>query len=253
LRRLVAADGTFLTGRFVLTLLLAIGIDADGRNVILAWAVVESENRDSWEYFLRLLRRCIPEVSSEPCVFVSDRDKGLLEADAVLGEHCLRAYCCKHLEGNLKDQFGAKAGLPALFWKVARARLPSGFEHHMAKIDVVNPAAAQYLRSIPAELWAVAYFPKTRYSHLTSNIAEFVNKILREDRSLSIIELLDAIWHRVMTDRASRLRDAQKQARDAIIWTSYCRTKLEYGRKWAHSNKVSLLLLLKLLIDANFI
>jgi len=38
-----------------------------------------------------------------------------MEADTVLGEHCLRAYCCKYLEGNLKDKFGAKAGLPAMF------------------------------------------------------------------------------------------------------------------------------------------
>jgi hypothetical protein len=36
MRRIVAADGTFLTGRFVLTLLLAVGIDANGHNVILA-------------------------------------------------------------------------------------------------------------------------------------------------------------------------------------------------------------------------
>jgi hypothetical protein len=36
LRHLIAADGTFLTGRFSLTLLLAVGIDANGQNVILA-------------------------------------------------------------------------------------------------------------------------------------------------------------------------------------------------------------------------
>ena len=48
-------------------------------------------------------------------MFISDYDKGLLEADIVLGEHCLRAYCCKHLESNLKDKFGAKARLLALF------------------------------------------------------------------------------------------------------------------------------------------
>jgi hypothetical protein len=44
-------DRTFLTGRFRLTLLLAVSIDADSRNVILAWAVVESENSSLWEYF----------------------------------------------------------------------------------------------------------------------------------------------------------------------------------------------------------
>jgi transposase-like protein len=102
LRRLVAAGGTFLTGRFVLTLLLAVGIDADGRNVILAWAVVESENRDSWEYFLRLLRRYILEVSSEPCVLISDRDKGLLEADAVLGERYIVPTIANTLRATLR-------------------------------------------------------------------------------------------------------------------------------------------------------
>jgi transposase-like protein len=191
--------------------LLAIGIDADGRNVILAWAVVESENRNSWEYFLRLLRRCIPEIISERCVFISDRDKGLVKANVLLGENCVRAYCCKHIEGNLKDAYGAKDGLMALFWRAARARLPTAFEHWMDKITACNLAAALYLRAIPADMWASAHFPGTRQGHLTSNIVELVNKLLREDRSLSITDLLDAIWHRVMEARASSLKAAQEQ------------------------------------------
>jgi len=242
LRRIVAADGTFLTGRFVLTLLLAVGIDANGHNVILAWAVVESENRDSWEYFLRLLRRCIPEITSVPCVFISDRDKGLQEADAVLGRNCLRAYCCRHIEGNLKDKFGGKAGLLALFWKAASARLPSGFDHYIGKIAAINPAAVEYLQAIEPTLWAVAHFPGTRHGHLTQNIAESVNAILKEDRTLSITDLLDAIWYRVMADRSLRLEEARKQARLNRKFTAYCQTKLEYSRKWMGSNTVSLIL-----------
>jgi len=46
---------------------------------------------------------------------MSDRDKGLTEANAMLGERCIQAYCCKHIEGNFKDTFGAKDGLCALF------------------------------------------------------------------------------------------------------------------------------------------
>ncbi len=46
-RRLVAVDGTFLKARFILTLLVAVGIDANGHIVPLAWAVAESENADS--------------------------------------------------------------------------------------------------------------------------------------------------------------------------------------------------------------
>jgi hypothetical protein len=203
---------------------------------------VESENRDSWEYFLRLLRRCIPEVASEPCVFISDHDKGLQEADVVLGENCLRAYCCRHIKGNLKDKFGGKAGLLALFWKAARARLPSGFEHHMGKIAAINVAAAAYLRAIDRILWAVAYFPSTRHSHLTQNIAESVNAILKEDRTLSITDLLNAIRHRVIARQSLRLEEACKQARLNRKFTAYCQTKLEYLRKWMASNTVSLIL-----------
>ena len=114
-RRIVVVDRTFLTRRYKLTLLLVVGIDADGHNVILAWAVVESENTSSWKYFLRHLRRCILEITSERYVFISDHDKGLVEADVLLGENCIRAYCSKHIEGNLKDAFGTKDGLMALF------------------------------------------------------------------------------------------------------------------------------------------
>lgn len=46
-RRIIGLDGTFLTGKLVLTLLLAVGIDANGQTTILAWAIVESENLDS--------------------------------------------------------------------------------------------------------------------------------------------------------------------------------------------------------------
>jgi hypothetical protein len=77
--------------------------------------VVESENRDSWEYFLRLLRRYILEVSSKLYVFILDYDKGLLEADVVLGERYIRAYYCKHLEGNFKSLYEAKGSFVELF------------------------------------------------------------------------------------------------------------------------------------------
>lgn len=127
-------------------LLLAVGIDANGHNVILAWALVESENESSWRYFLCLLQQAIPEVSSEECVFISDRDKGLLEADEVLGPKILHSYCCQHLRNNFIEKF--KKGLEGLFWRVAYAHTPEGYEYHLKKVDAVNKKAADYLQSI---------------------------------------------------------------------------------------------------------
>lgn len=40
-------------------LLGAIGRDANNQMFPLAWAVVEGENNDSWEWFLEELRKCL--------------------------------------------------------------------------------------------------------------------------------------------------------------------------------------------------
>jgi len=42
-------DGTFLLGKYMGTLLVAISCDADNALVPLAFALVEKENKDSWE------------------------------------------------------------------------------------------------------------------------------------------------------------------------------------------------------------
>jgi len=55
--------------------------------------------------------------------------------------------------------------------------------------------------------YAEAHFPSRRYGHDTSNIAESLNKLLKFDRELAIVELLD-VWHRVIENRASRLAEA---------------------------------------------
>lgn len=51
-RRLIAVDGSFTTGKFVMTLLIAVGTEANGKNTILARGLVESENTEPWKYFL---------------------------------------------------------------------------------------------------------------------------------------------------------------------------------------------------------
>jgi transposase-like protein len=239
---LVAVDGTFLKARFIQTLLLAVGIDADGHNTILAWAVVESENQDSWEWFFRHLRRAIPGISREACTLISDRDKGLLPAESILGPLITTACCCHHLKENFTEKFGR--GLAPLFWAVARARTEAQYIAALQKLRKTKEAAAIYLENAHPETWAEARFPGRRYGHDTSNIVESVNKTLKLDRELPMIELLDSIWHRVMQHRAERLATAIKEEAAGSAWSSWAGGILLEGRKWAGGNRVSLLLLL---------
>ena len=49
-------DGTFMTGQYRGTLLIAIGVDGNNQVVSIAFALVESENSESWLWFLKLLK-----------------------------------------------------------------------------------------------------------------------------------------------------------------------------------------------------
>jgi hypothetical protein len=86
-------DGIFLKKRFIQQLLLAIGINANSNTLILTWAIVESENKDSWRYFFRHLATVIPEIMDETTVPVLDQDKGIAATDTKLGDKILRAVC----------------------------------------------------------------------------------------------------------------------------------------------------------------
>jgi len=86
----MAVDGTFLKAQFVQILLLAVGIDANSNIRSLAWGIVESENEFWWRYFLQHLKQAIPE--SECMTLISDRNKGLLAADAVMGNGLRRHF-----------------------------------------------------------------------------------------------------------------------------------------------------------------
>ena len=98
MRKFMAVDGIFLKAKLSLILLLAVGIDANGKNLILAWSVLESENKASWTWYLMNLKETIPE--SIGITLISDRDKGLEAAEStVYGDTIQRLICCYHLKG----------------------------------------------------------------------------------------------------------------------------------------------------------
>jgi len=200
--------------------------------------VVESENRDSWEWFLRHLRWAIPELVVEESTLVSDRDKGLQEAEKALGPLVVVAWCCHHLKNNFTEKFGR--GLAPAFWKVARAKTRVAFDSAMEELRQVKPEAATYLEAQEPEKWAEALFRGRRYAHDTSNIVESLNKTLCYDRELPILELLDSLWHRVMAMRGERLLTANKALAEGKTTTPWVEARLEEGREWARGNHIQL-------------
>jgi len=105
----------------------------------------------------------------------------------------------------------------------------------MLTLSEINPAAEQYLLNIDPRLWAKAHFPESRYGHDIANIVESVNNSLKLDRELSIVELLNAIWHRVMKQRFECYQ-AACNAGPGVLYTKFSMKELRESRICARQN-----------------
>ena len=74
-RHMISLDGCFLKGYYGDHLLVAIGIDANDSIYPLAYAVVESENYESWYWFMLLLKADLDMTNSYHWSFMSDKQK----------------------------------------------------------------------------------------------------------------------------------------------------------------------------------
>ena len=64
---------------------------------------------------------------------------------------------------------------------------------YMRKLAAVDTRAHQYVMKTIPEIWAKSHFPGKRYNIMTTNIAECMNAVLRDARSLPIVSLLESI------------------------------------------------------------
>ena len=195
-RPVFSIDGTFLLVKYMGTLLIAIACDANNTLVPLAFALVERENKDSWGWFLRLVRRHVVGPSREVCV-ISDRHQGILSAveEQIPGYPPLHhRWCTRHLAENLFKKDGDKDNF-ALFELVARQLEVQLFEEKFEQLKTAtNEQGRSWLRRLlrHREKWTRAYDEVGwRYSFQISNMAESFNSVLKGIRGMPVNAIVE--------------------------------------------------------------
>ena len=95
-RKFISVDGTFLSGPNKGTLLTAVAQDGKDQLVLLAFAIVESENSSSWKYFLENLNEHF-NINTSSTIIMSDRDSGLLSIIEDVCPEKVVYHCAKHI------------------------------------------------------------------------------------------------------------------------------------------------------------
>lgn len=201
---IVGLGGIQLKNKYLGTLLSATSFDADGGLFPLAFGVVDVENDENWMWFLSELHKAL-EANTEKILdltFLSDGQKGIVDAVKRKFPGSSHAFCMKHLSESIGKEF-KNSRLVHLLWKAAYSTTTIGFKERLAEIEEVSSEAAKWLQQFPPSRWALVYFEGTRYGHLSSNIEDF-NRWILETLELPIIQVIERIHSKLEAEFADR-------------------------------------------------
>ncbi|XP_062086060.1 uncharacterized protein LOC133792159 [Humulus lupulus] len=159
---------------------LRVTLDANNHLYPVAFGIVDSENHDSWKYFMSNLKETIGQV--EDLAFVSDRRASITHALETIFLDAYHGACYHHIGMNVIAEFKTDH-CHVLMYNAAYAFRKSEFHAHFEKIKSKDPAIAQYLEGMGFDKWSRAYFPGNRYNIMTRNYAESFNNKTWDARS----------------------------------------------------------------------
>ncbi|XP_033134251.1 uncharacterized protein LOC117127721 [Brassica rapa] len=190
MRRVIVVDGTFLKSKFKGVLLVATAIDGNSNLYPIAFGIVDSENEQSWEWFMRELKVVVADDNG--LAFISDRQVSIAKALEKVYPLARHGICIHHLLNNVISYFKGK-GLAGLISKASKAYRVVDFKKTFAHVCNISPAIGTYLMEADVKKWARCQFHGYRYDIRTNNPAESINSALRSPREFPVIPLLDSI------------------------------------------------------------
>ncbi|XP_062078696.1 uncharacterized protein LOC133783165 [Humulus lupulus] len=206
-RPVICIDGSFLKTRYGGQMLCAVALDSDNHIFPIAFAMVDSENHDSWTYFMRKLKQAIGDV--ENLAFVSDRHQSIVHALELVFPDAPHGACYHHIIMNVASKFKTDCFTDHIY-SCAYSYKKTDFEREFEKIKAMDVRVALYLEGIGFERWVRAYFPGDRYNVMTSNWAESFNNKTKDARAFPITAFVEFIRFTIQTWFATRKENAEK-------------------------------------------
>lgn len=164
----------------------------DGNNQIylLAFSVGDSENDASWLWFFTKLMESIMEV--ENLVFISDCHPSIKKYIITVFSNATYKICTYRWKQNfivhIKD-----IDVGGIFEAASKAYQLTHFTYYLNKIYKVSRAVGKYLEEAGIDKWARSHIDGQHYNIMNTNIAKYINEILKSDWLLPIYKLIDGI------------------------------------------------------------
>ncbi|KAL6138321.1 hypothetical protein ACLB2K_063604 [Fragaria x ananassa] len=166
---LIRLDGCHIKGHHPRQLLTTIGIDADNKIFLIAYAMVERESKETWTSFLEYLQQDVKIERDSIYVFMTDKQKGLDNA--------------------------FKATSTTILW----------FNKHMDEMKMVKDKAVDWFDDKNPSHWSRAFFKEeTKCDILLNNLCESFNSSILPARDKLILAMLERIRMDMMVRNANK-------------------------------------------------
>jgi hypothetical protein len=193
-RKVIGLDGCFFKGVVKGELLCAIARDANNQMYPVAWAVVEMETNETWKWFIGLLIKDLNiNNSGDGWVFISDQQKGLINAMKEFLPKAEHRMCARHIYANWRKKHRAHEWQKKL-WAVAKASNQQDFNYYRANLAQETPEGAKDMMRTEPVHWARAFFPVgSKCESIDNNLSESFNHAIVDARFYPIISMQEKI------------------------------------------------------------
>ena len=106
------------------------------------------------------------------------------------------------------------------------SRTEHEFNHHYGRMHQHGEVYTSWLDEIPREKWVQAFDGGHRYGHMTTNLVECINSVLKGARNLPITALVRATYFRLAELFATKGREAHARRDAGFIFSEALTTRL---------------------------
>ncbi|XP_072090618.1 uncharacterized protein [Arachis hypogaea] len=188
---LVQVDSTHLYEKYKGALLVAVSQDGNGNIVPLAFAIVEGETADAWHFFLSHLRTHV--VNRDGVGLISDRHEYNISA-------------------------------------VGYFRTIREFNMHYERYCERGVAYKQWLDNIPRSQYALAYDERHHWGHMTTNLVEYINRVLKGAHKLLVTAFVKATFYKLNVLFTRKRAEAEARISAGHLFSEYATEKIQFNQ-----------------------
>ncbi|XP_025692427.1 uncharacterized protein [Arachis hypogaea] len=208
---------------------LVIDIRYGNNNIVpIAFAIVEEETSDAWLFFLSNLSQHV--VTRDGVKLISDRHESINTAversnGAWSPPRAFHMFCIRHIESNFFRKFKAPY-LQKLVVNIGYLRTVREYEVRYQRLRERGEAYTNWLDRIPREQYALAFDDGYRWGHMTTNLVEYINSVLKGARNLPVTALVKAIFYRLNELFTRKRAEAEARINASYVFSEHVTSKI---------------------------